>query len=85
MSHPIPLRNPAMQAGTSLAPKLSVLIPFYKESPLALLRGLTVRDPHSVEIVLLDDGSAMPEITAEIDAFMTTCPMAIELITPDRQ
>ncbi len=81
MSHPIPLRNPAMQAGTAITPKLSVLIPFYKESPLALLRGLTIRDPHSVEIVVLDDGSGMPEITAEVEAFMAGCPMAIELIT----
>lgn len=81
MSHPIPLRNPAMRSGIAIAPKLSVLIPFYKESPVALLRGLTIRDPHSVEIVLLDDGSQMPAITAEIEAFMATCPMAIELIS----
>ena len=81
MSHPIPLRNPAMQAGTAVAPKLSVLIPFYRESPVALLRGLSIRDPHSVEVVLLDDGSATPAITAEIEAYMATCPMAIELIT----
>ncbi len=81
MSHPIPLRNPAMLSGHSVTPRLSVLIPFYKESPVELLRGLTIRDPHSVEIVLLDDGSAMPEITAGIEAFMATCPMAIELIT----
>ena len=81
MSHPIPLRNPDMQSGIAVAPRLSVLIPFYKESPVALLRGLSIRDPHSVEIVLLDDGSQMPDITAEIEAFMATCPMAIELIT----
>ncbi len=81
MSHPIPLRNPVMQAAAAITPKLSVLIPFYKESPLALLRGLSARDPHGVEIVLLDDGSAMPEITAEVEAFMADCPMAIELIT----
>ena len=81
MSHPIPLRNPALQAAAATTPKLSVLIPFYKESPLALLRGLSVRDPHSVEIVLLDDGSAMPGITAELQAFMAACPLGVELIT----
>ncbi len=80
MSHPTPLRNPAMLASTAVTPRLSVLIPFYKESPLDLLRGLTARDPHRVEIVLLDDGSAMPAITAEVEAYMATCPMAIELI-----
>ena len=81
MSYPIPLRNPAMQAAGAVTPKLSVLIPFYKESPVALLRGLNVRDPHGVEIVLLDDGSAMAGLTAEIEAFMASCPMPIELIT----
>jgi glycosyltransferase involved in cell wall biosynthesis len=81
MSFSVPLRNPAMLAAAMVTPKLSVLIPFYKESPVALLKTLSIRDPHSVEIILLDDGSAMPGITTEVEAFMATCPMAVELIT----
>ena len=81
MSHPIPLRNPAMLAAATVRPKLSVLIPFYRESPVALLRGLTILNPQSVEIVLLDDGSRLPEVTAEVEAYMKSSPMAVELIT----
>ncbi len=81
MSHPIPLRNPAMLAAVAVRPKLSVLIPFYRESPVALLRALSILDPQSVEIVLLDDGSRLPEVTAEVEAYMKSSPMAVELIT----
>ncbi|MGZ3306120.1 MAG: glycosyltransferase family 2 protein, partial [Asticcacaulis sp.] len=87
MSHPAPLRNAvptrntAMQAASSVTPRLSVLIPFYKDSPLPLLSGLTIRDPHSVEIILLDDGSGDEVLTARIRDFMAKSPMAMELIT----
>lgn len=81
MSLSVPLRNPAMLAAAAVTPRLSVLIPFYRESPVDLLRALSVRDPHGVEIILLDDGSAMPEITAEVERFMAASPMAVELIT----
>ncbi|ADU14792.1 glycosyltransferase family 2 protein [Asticcacaulis excentricus] len=45
-------------------PRLSVLIPFYKESPATLLRALTPTP--GVEIVLLDDGSGQAELTQEV-------------------
>ncbi len=77
MSRPI-LHN---QAFTTVTPHLSVLIPFYKESPLALLRALQCRTPEALEIILIDDGSAMPEITAEISTFISQSPLACELIT----
>jgi glycosyltransferase involved in cell wall biosynthesis len=78
MSVPAPLRNAAFELAR---PDLSVLIPFYKESPLELLKALTSRDPHAVEIILLDDGSARPDITAEVAAFIIASPLACELIT----
>ncbi|ESQ74408.1 glycosyltransferase family 2 protein [Asticcacaulis sp. AC402] len=81
MSRFVSLRN---AAHTEAAPKLSVLIPFYKESPLALLRALQTRDPHEVEIVLIDDGSQMDDITAEVAAFIEASPIACELITLDQ-
>ena len=80
MSHPSPLRNPAFAAAM---PKLSVLIPFYKESPAALLRALATRDPHDVEIILIDDGSGMVDISAEVSDFITRSSLACELITLD--
>jgi glycosyltransferase involved in cell wall biosynthesis len=77
MSQPI-LHN---QAFTTVAPRLSVLIPFYKESPLALLRALHSRTPEALEIILIDDGSGMADITAEVSAFIGQSPLACELIT----
>lgn len=81
MSLPVPLRNAAMQAATRAVPRLSVLIPFYKESPLALLRALSAVDPHKVEIILIDDGSGQPDLTQAVEDFMARSPLAIELIT----
>ena len=80
MTHYTPFRNAAF---TTARPRLSVLIPFYKESPLALLRGLQTRDPHDVEIILIDDGSGRPDITAEVEAFIAATPLACELMTLD--
>ncbi len=78
MSMPSPFRNAAFELAR---PDLSVLIPFYRESPLDLLKTLSSRDPHAIEIILLDDGSGRPDITAEVTAFIQTSPLACELIT----
>ncbi len=66
---------------TTVTPRLSVLIPFYKESPLALLRALQSRTPEALEIILIDDGSGMADITSEVSAFISQSPLACELIT----
>ncbi|EGF89842.1 glycosyl transferase family 2 family protein [Asticcacaulis biprosthecium C19] len=81
MSRFASLRNAAHETAT---PMLSVLIPFYKESPLALLEALQTRDPHDVEIILIDDGSGMAQITADVAMFINASPMACELITLDQ-
>jgi len=78
MTNARPLRNAAF---TAVTPRLSVLIPFYKESPLALLRALKSTTPEALEVILIDDGSNMPEITAEVSAFISQSPLACELIT----
>ncbi len=75
---PAILRNAAYAAAQ---PKLSVLIPFYKESPIDLLRALQTYAPADIEIVLIDDGSQMPEITARVTAFVEASELACELIT----
>jgi len=77
MNQPI-LHNAAF---TTVTPRLSVLIPFYKESPLVLLHALQSRAPEALEIILIDDGSAMPEITAKVSTFIGQSPLACELIT----
>ena len=78
MSHPSPLRNATFAAAT---PRLSVLIPFYKESPVALLAALETRSPHEVEIILIDDGSGSVELSAEVSGCLTRNQMPCELIT----
>ncbi|MGN6422952.1 MAG: glycosyltransferase family 2 protein [Asticcacaulis sp.] len=78
MSLPSPFRNAAF---ASVTPRLSVLIPFYKESPLDLLRGLHTRQPQAIEIILLDDGSERPDITEAVADFLAASPLAGELIT----
>lgn len=78
MTEALPFHNVAFETA---APRLSVLIPFYKESPLALLQALVTRDPHEIEVILIDDGSNRPDITAEVRAFITGSALACELIT----
>lgn len=78
MSLPSPFRNTAFAAVT---PRLSVLIPFYRESPLPLLSALCTRQPQAIEIILLDDGSGRPDITTEIATFLAASPLAGQLIT----
>ena len=73
-----PVRNVAF---TEAQPVLSVLIPFYKESPLDLLNALSTRSPESLEIILIDDGSDRADITSAVSAFIQQSPLACELIT----
>jgi len=81
MSLPSPFRNTAFAGVT---PRLSVLVPFFDESPLELLRALRTRRPQAIEIILLDDGSNRPGITEAVTSFLAACPIAGELITLPR-
>ena len=61
-------------------PILSVLIPFYKESPVALLTALDSQAKdlgHQVEIIVLDDGSAMEKLTQGVK----DCVQAMQCVT----
>ncbi len=62
-------------------PRLSVLVPFYRESPLTLLQSLTTRTPADVEVILIDDGSGMPAVTQSIADFFAVTGLACDLIT----
>ncbi len=52
-------------AWAAAAPKLSVLIPFFREDPSRLLAALDRRGL-PVEIVVLDDGSGDPDLAARV-------------------
>ena len=75
--------NPAW---TRAQPILSVLIPFLRDDPAALL-GLLDREAGpldgQVELVLLDDGTADPELTARLTARIDALTLPVRLITLD--
>ena len=63
-------------------PNLSILIPFYNHTPVSLLESLARQLPlrgGEIEIILIDDGSACPELTAKVIACLgtITCPATL--------
>jgi glycosyltransferase involved in cell wall biosynthesis len=75
--------NPAW---TGAQPILSVLIPFLRDDPSALLALLdreTVSLNGQVELVLLDDGTVDPELTDRLTARIDALTLPVRLITLD--
>lgn len=52
-------------ADRSETPSLSILIPFFRDDPVQLLKALDAA-PAGVEIVVLDDGSGVPDLAARV-------------------
>jgi glycosyltransferase involved in cell wall biosynthesis len=77
----IPSRPIRSNRYSEVTPHLSVLIPFYKETPLKLLQALRTRMPEYIEIIILDDGSNEAEITSDVADFIAQSPLAVVLIT----
>jgi glycosyltransferase involved in cell wall biosynthesis len=50
----------------SAKPAISVLIPFYRDDPARLLASLDREKVKGIEIVILDDGSGDPALTARV-------------------
>ncbi|MFT3996980.1 MAG: glycosyltransferase family 2 protein [Asticcacaulis sp.] len=67
---------------TAGVPRLSVLIPFYKESPATLLHALT--STPGVELILLDDGSQSPELTQAVLSAIDSLILPATLISLPR-
>lgn len=65
---------------TQTPPRLSVLTPFYRYSPVALLERFG-RAPENVELVLLDDGSGSAELLANTLAAATATGASVTVIT----
>jgi glycosyltransferase involved in cell wall biosynthesis len=63
-------------------PRLSVLIPFYKESPSTLLRAL--RPVAGVEVVVLDDGSNQSELTQDVLSTIDDIALPVTFISLSR-
>lgn len=62
-------------------PRLSVLIPFYKESPCALLNALGATAHSEIEVVVLDDGSQSADLTHAVSSTIDDLLVATRLIT----
>jgi len=63
-------------------PKLSVLIPFYKDDPTGLLTALVAQSNASIEILIYDDGTGDTDLTAHVNAHVKdAAPSRVTLIT----
>ncbi|MGJ8559163.1 MAG: glycosyltransferase family 2 protein [Litorimonas sp.] len=66
-----------------MTPRLSILIPFYRDDPSVLLRSLDVQsvDPKAVEIRIMDDGTGDPLLTATAQATVDAMTLPTVLVT----
>lgn len=81
MSQPRITDNPARETAS---PTVSVLIPFLRDDPSKLLRMLETEAAAlngAVEIVLMDDGTNDPDLTARLQAQVKAMTLPARLIT----
>ncbi len=65
-----------------MAPKLSVLIPFFNDDASDLIKDLARQKcSESIEVVLVDDGSERLDLTSRLQSLITSLPIGICLIT----
>lgn len=64
--------------------RLSVLIPFKGDDPTPLLAALAREAGASAELVLLDDGSADPDLAARVAGAVEASPLAAHFIRLER-
>ncbi|MBA4792478.1 MAG: glycosyltransferase [Phenylobacterium sp.] len=67
-------------AWAGAAPRLSVLVPFKGDDPCLLL-DLLAREPMAAEVVVLDDGTADPDLTARVRSALDRSPLPARLVT----
>ena len=65
-------------------PALSVLIPFYRDDPRALLQTLAARSPGDVEVVVLDDGGVEPSLSDAVAAQVCALDLPTRLVRLSR-
>ena len=63
------------------SPRLSVLIPFLGDDPGSLLVALESARPQAIELILLDDGTGDPALTAAVKARLDALPFPSRLIS----
>ncbi len=66
------------------APRLSVLIPFYKDDPRTLLKELSDISPQSVEILIYDDGTGDTALTQSLSKQIQATNNSIKLLSAQK-
>ncbi|VAV90194.1 hypothetical protein MNBD_ALPHA06-1220 [hydrothermal vent metagenome] len=61
-------------------PILSVLIPYFGDDPSQLIAALDAQQVSQTEIILYDDGSEKPDITARVQASATSAKLPVQNI-----
>lgn len=74
----IAVHDNALWAGA--APRLSVLIPFYRDDPVRLLTALASNPVEGVEIVILNDGSGDANLAANVARQTAVLPLPVRFI-----
>lgn len=66
-----------------MTPRLSILIPFYRDDPSVLLRSLDAQsvEPDAIEIRIMDDGTGDPSLTATAQATVNAMTLPTVLVT----
>jgi glycosyltransferase involved in cell wall biosynthesis len=72
------LNNSAWQGGDPV--KLSVLIPYYRDNPQALLNRLSAHAPLHTEVILYDDGSNDADLSLQMDNAVRQSTMPVQRI-----
>ncbi|WP_083759537.1 glycosyltransferase family 2 protein [Maricaulis maris] len=84
----IPIREHANAATKARlnAPLLSILVPFYRDDPGALLDALAplVRPHDDIELILYDDGEPDPALNRQVSAHIDHLDIAIRLLSSAR-
>jgi glycosyltransferase involved in cell wall biosynthesis len=82
MTEAVPIRT-ENAAWAGARPRLSVLIPFLRDDPRALIAALGRQSDTAgaVEIVLFDDGSQDEALTSAVRAALSECPLPGLLLT----
>jgi len=69
-------------AGSNQTPRLSVLVPFYKDNPANLLKALDLQiGPKPIEILFYDDGTSDGQLTEKMNATVDAATGSVTLIT----
>jgi len=62
-------------------PRLSVLVPFFHDNPLPLMKALSEQTSTEIELLFYDDGTANHSLTQELMGYVRSAKVDITLIT----